>query len=38
VLLDKPHHFEAQSEVRALEARLASGPKPGGGGLFGRKR
>ena len=38
VLLDKPSHFEAQSEIRAIEARLAtSGPKPGGG-LFGRKR
>lgn len=36
VLVDKPQHFEAQSEVRAIEARL-SGPKPGGG-LFGRKR
>lgn len=36
VLVDKPHHFEALSEVRAIEAR-ATGPKPGGG-LFGRKR
>ena len=39
VLLDKPHHFEAQSEVRAIEARLSSNnPPKGGGGLFGRKR
>jgi tetratricopeptide (TPR) repeat protein len=36
VLTTKPHHFEAQSEVRAIEARLH--PKGGGGGLFGRKR
>lgn len=36
VLVDKPHHFEAQSEVRAIEAR-SNQPK-GGGGLFGRKR
>jgi curved DNA-binding protein CbpA len=39
VLLDKPHHFEAQTEIRAIETRLAANqPKPGGGGLFGRKR
>ena len=39
VLFDKPHHTEAQSEVRAIEARLASNnPPPKGGGLFGRKR
>ena len=38
VLVDKPHHFEAQSEVRAIEARLAGPPPPRGGGLFGRKR
>ena len=39
VLLDKPHHFEAQGEVRAIEARLSSNnPPKGGGGLFGRKR
>lgn len=37
VLLDKPHHSEAQAEVRAIEARL-QGPKPSGGGLFGKKR
>jgi DnaJ domain len=37
VLADKPHHHEAQSEVRAIEARLA-GPPKGGGGLFGKKR
>jgi curved DNA-binding protein CbpA len=36
VLFDKPHHFEAQGEIRAIEARL-QGPKPPGG-LFGRKR
>ena len=39
VLFDKPHHTEAQSEVRAIEARLATNAPPkGGGGLFGRKR
>lgn len=36
VLADKPHHYEAQSEVRALEAKLQ--PPKGGGGLFGKKR
>jgi curved DNA-binding protein CbpA len=38
VLVDKPHHFEAQVEVRALEARLTANPPKGGGGIFGRKR
>ena len=38
VLVDKPHHYEAQSEVRAIEARLATQPPNKGGGLFGRKR
>ena len=38
VLLDKPHHFEAQSEIRAIETRLQQGGPKGGGGLFGRKR
>nr|MDQ3300482.1 J domain-containing protein [Myxococcota bacterium] len=39
VLTAKPNHYEAQSEVRVIEARLASGgsSKPGSG-LFGRKR
>ncbi|HLL24547.1 MAG TPA: DnaJ domain-containing protein [Kofleriaceae bacterium] len=37
VLADKPSHFDAQSEVRAIEMRLA-GNAPKGGGLFGRKR
>jgi DnaJ-domain-containing protein 1 len=37
VLRYKPSHFEAQSEVRAIETRMATPPK-GGGGLFGRKR
>jgi curved DNA-binding protein CbpA len=37
VLADKPHHHEAQSEIRAIETRLA-GPPKGGGGLFGKKR
>jgi len=38
VLLDKPSHYEAQGEVRAIEARLSSKDPKGGGGLFGRKR
>jgi tetratricopeptide (TPR) repeat protein len=33
----KPNHAEAQSEIRAIEARLAAASK-GGSGLFGRKR
>jgi curved DNA-binding protein CbpA len=37
VLMDKPSHFEAQSEIRAIETRL-SGPPKSGGGLFGKKR
>jgi curved DNA-binding protein CbpA len=36
ILQDKPHHHEAQSEIRAIETRLAGPPK--GGGLFGKKR
>jgi cytochrome c-type biogenesis protein CcmH/NrfG len=38
VLVDKPNHFEAQSEIRAIEMRLHGQPPKGGGGLFGRKR
>ncbi|MDQ3364274.1 MAG: J domain-containing protein, partial [Myxococcota bacterium] len=38
VLLDKPNHYEAASEVRVIEARLAAGSTDKGGGLFGRKR
>ena len=37
VLVDKPYHAEAQAEVRGIETRL-QGPKPSGGGLFGKKR
>jgi len=35
VLVDKPQHHEAKSEIRAIEARLQSSS---GSGLFGRKR
>jgi tetratricopeptide (TPR) repeat protein len=37
VLAAAPGHAEAASEVRALEARLQAGDKPGGG-LFGRTK
>ncbi len=37
VLVDKPNHHEAKSEIRGIEMRLSNNPK-GGGGLFGRKR
>jgi hypothetical protein len=38
VLAISPHHTEATSEARVIEARLTEKPPSGGGGLFGRKR
>lgn len=37
VLQSAPHHSEAASEARVIEARLASGPSDKGGGLFRRR-
>ncbi|MGN6107146.1 MAG: J domain-containing protein [Kofleriaceae bacterium] len=37
VLQSAPHHSDAASEARVIEARLASGPSDKGGGLFRRR-